>query len=144
MEVVVDNILGGSREFAREAVPSVVFVRPEVASVGLLEDQAKAQGVPVDVGRFAYAANGKAQCLGETEGFAKVAAEKEGGRIRGGTIMGAHAGELIHELAVAIRARLNVADFLEVIHAHPTLSELVLEAVADAKGLAVHKAGRMR
>lgn len=144
MEVVIDNLLGRAREFDREVVPAVIFVRPEVASVGLLEDQAKAKGVVVEVGRFAYAASGKAQCLGETEGFAKVITETGTGRILGGTVMGAHAAELIHELAVAIKAGLKVANLVDVIHAHPTLSEIILEAVADAQGLAVHKIGRER
>jgi dihydrolipoamide dehydrogenase len=114
-----------------------------VASVGLLEDRAREQKRAVDVGRFAYAASGKAHCMGETEGFAKVIADKDG-RLLGGTVMGAHAAELIQELAVAIHARLTVNDFIEIIHSHPTLSEIILEAAADAKGLAVHKAGRKR
>ena len=144
MEVVVDNLLGRDRRFEREVVPAVVFIHPEVASVGLLEDRAKEQKLPVDVGRFAYAASGKARCEGETEGFAKVVVAKDGGRILGGTVMGAHAAELIQELAVAIKARLVVTDFIDIIHSHPTLSEIVLEAAADSQGLAVHKAGRKR
>ena len=144
MEVVIDNILGKDRQFEREVIPAVTFVRPEVASVGLLEDAAKERGVTVSVGRFAYAASGKAQCMGETEGFAKVVTGKDDGLILGGTVMGSHAGDLIHELALAVKSRLKVEEFIEVIHAHPTLSEIVLEAAADAKGLAVHKAGRKK
>ncbi len=144
MEVVIDNLLGRSRAFDRAAVPAVVFVRPEVASVGLTEDAAQERGVAVDVGRFAYAASGKALCMGESEGFAKAVVDKGSGTILGGTIMGAHAGDLIHELAIAVKLKLKVEEFIEIIHAHPTLSEIVLEAVADARGLAVHKAGRSR
>ncbi len=144
VEVVVDNVLGQDREFERDAVPAVVFTRPEIASVGLLEDQAKERKVPVDVGRFGYAANGKAHCMGETAGSAKVVVAKDGGLILGGTVVGAHAAELAQELAVAIKSRLTVADLMDVVHAHPTLSEIVLEAVADSKGLATHKVGRVR
>jgi dihydrolipoamide dehydrogenase len=144
MEVVIDNILGKERHIEREVIPAVTFVRPEVASVGLLEDAAKERGVPTSVGRFAYAASGKAKCMGESEGFAKVVTGKDDGLILGGTVMGAHAGDLIHELALAVKARLKVEEFIEVVHAHPTLSEVVLEAAADARGLAVHKAGRKK
>jgi dihydrolipoamide dehydrogenase len=144
MEVVIDNILGKERVFERAVIPAVVFIRPELASVGLLEDAAKERGIAVEVGRFAYAASGKALCLGQSEGFAKVVVDKDSGTIMGGTILGTHAGELIHELALAVKWRVKVEEFIELIHAHPTLSEIVLEAVADAKGLAVHKAGRSR
>jgi dihydrolipoamide dehydrogenase len=144
MEVVVDNLLGRDRCFEREVIPAVVFIHPEVASVGLLEDRAKEQKLPVDVGRFAYAASGKARCEGETDGFAKVVVAKDGGRVLGGTVMGAHAAELVQELAVAIKSRLVVTDFIDIIHSHPTLSEIVLEAAADSQGLAIHKAGRKR
>ncbi|HUT55655.1 MAG TPA: dihydrolipoyl dehydrogenase [bacterium] len=144
MEVVIDNILGRGRFFDRAAVPAVVFVRPEVASVGLLEDAARERGIAVEVGRFAYAASGKALCMGESEGFAKAVVDKHSGLILGGTVMGAHAGDLIHELAIAVKRKIKVEDFIEIIHAHPTLSEIVLEAVADARGMAVHKAGRKR
>jgi len=144
IEVVIDNVLGGEREFEREVVPSVVFIRPEVASVGLLEDRAKESGIAVDVGRFSYTASGKARCMGETDGFAKVVVEKDGGGLLGGTVMGAHAAELIAELSVAIKSGHTVDSFVEIIHAHPTLSEILLEAVADSRGLATHKVGRRR
>jgi len=134
----------GEREFEREVVPSVVFIRPEVASVGLLEDRAKESGIAVDVGRFSYTASGKARCMGETDGFAKVVVEKDGGGLLGGTVMGAHAAELIAELSVAIKSGHTVDSFVEIIHAHPTLSEILLEAVADSRGLATHKVGRRR
>jgi dihydrolipoamide dehydrogenase len=144
MEVVIDNILGRPREFDRSVVPAVVFVRPETASVGLGEDRAKELGLAVDVGRFSYSGSGNALCLGEKEGKAKVIADRNDGRLLGGVVVGAHAAELIAELAVAVKAGLSVAEFIEIIHAHPTLSEIVLEAAADSQGLAVHKVSRKK
>ncbi len=142
VEVAVDNILGKEREFEHEVIPSVVYVRPEVASVGLLEDAAKAEGIAVDKGRFSYAASGMARCMAGTDGFAKVIVSKEDGRILGATVVGAHASDLIAELALAVKSGLGYRDIMDLVHAHPSLSEIVMEAAADAKGLAVHKASR--
>jgi len=142
MECVIGNITGESRRFDRECIPSVVFVRPELASVGLNEDRAGKDGVPVEVGRMAYATNGKALCMGEPEGMVKVLAEKGGGRVLGGTVMGAHASDLVAELTLAVKNRLTVRELVETVHAHPTLSELIMEAAADSMGMAVHKASR--
>jgi dihydrolipoamide dehydrogenase len=141
MEVVIDNILGRGREFDRRVIPAVVFVRPEIASVGLLEDRAKEDGRKVRVGRFGYAANGKAKCLGEVDGWIKVIAGEDG-ELLGATVMGAHGADLIHEVALAIHAGLKARDLFETIHAHPTLSEIVMEGAADTEGVAVHKIGR--
>jgi len=139
MEVVVDNILGKSREFDRSAVPWVTFVRPEVATVGMLEDTARSQKIPIEVGRFSYAASGKARCMGETEGSAKILCRKEDNVILGATVIGARAGELMHEIAVALKAGMKAEEFREIIHAHPTLSEIMQETAADVNGMAVHK-----
>lgn len=141
MEVVIGNILGGSRQFDRRVIPTVVFTRPEVASVGLLEDRAKEEGRKVRVGRFAYAASGKAKCMGEGEGWIKVVAGEDG-ELLGATVFGAHGAELIHEVGLAIHAGLKASDIYETIHAHPTLSEIVMEGAADTEGVAVHKIGR--
>jgi len=143
MEVVIDNILGKKREFD-DLIPWSIFTRPEVASVGLLEDRAKQEGIEVEIGRFAYAGSGMALCMGTDEGFAKVVAQKGGGRILGGTFAGLSASDLVAELTLAIKAGVTVDEFIEVIHAHPSLPEITLEAVADVKGLSVHKAGRKR
>ncbi len=140
MEVVIDNILGKSREFDRSAIPWVTFVRPEVATVGMREDTARKNKIDIEVGRFSYAASGKARCMGETEGSAKVIAKKEDGVILGATVIGARAGELVHEIAVALQAGMKVNDFKDIIHAHPTLSEIMQETVADVTGEALHKA----
>jgi dihydrolipoamide dehydrogenase len=141
MEVVMANILGHEREFDRRVIPSVIFLRPEIASVGLLEDRAREERMEVRVGRCAYAANGKARCLGETEGWLKLVAGADGA-VLGATVMGAHASDLIHEIALAMKAGLRARDLFEMIHAHPTLSEMVMEAAADTQGLAIHKIGR--
>jgi dihydrolipoamide dehydrogenase len=142
VEVVIENIMGGQKEIDYGSVPSVVFTRPEVASVGVLEDAAKEKGLLVLIGRFSYTANGKALCMGQEEGLARIIVDKESGIIIGATIIGAHAGDLIHEIALAVKHKMKVADLLEVVHAHPTLAEIVPEAASDAFGLAIHKVGR--
>ncbi len=140
MEVVIDNLIGKHREFKLDAIPWVTFTRPEIAAVGLGEDKAREEKIPIKVGRFGYAAAGKAQCMGETEGFVKVVADPGTGRILGGSIIGAHASDLIAELSAAVQLGVTVHELAEVIHAHPTLSEMVMEAAADSFGLALHKA----
>ncbi len=142
VEVVVDNILGLKRNFDYDSIPAVVYTDPPVASVGLLEDAAKARGRAILVGRFSYMANGKALCLGESEGSAKVIVDKENEEILGGTIIGSHAEDMIHEIAIAVKHRMKVKDFIEVVHAHPTLAEIIPETVADSLGQAIHKIGR--
>jgi dihydrolipoamide dehydrogenase len=125
-------------------VPSAIFTYPEVAQVGLNEAECKEQGIPVDIGRFAYLASGKAMCEGETRGSVKVVAEKGGGKILGAAIAGEGASAMIAEIAVAVAQEMTASQLAAVIHAHPTLPEIVFEAVEDVEGLAVHKVGRRR
>jgi dihydrolipoamide dehydrogenase len=94
------------------------------------------------VGRFAFAASGKAQCMGEPEGFIKIISHETTGRILGATIVGAHASDVIHEIAIANRMEASPGDIVTTIHVHPTISEVVLEASEDTMGLAIHKMGR--
>lgn len=142
--IAVANALGGDISSDYRVVPSAIFTYPEVAQVGLNEAECKEQKIAVDVGRFAYLASGKAMCEGETRGSVKVVAEKGGGRILGATIAGEGASAMIAEIAVAMAQEMTAAQLASVIHAHPTLPEIVLEAVEDVEGLAVHKAGRRR
>jgi len=142
--IAVANALGGDEEADYRVVPSAIFTLPEIGQVGLTEAECKEQGVAVDVGRFAYQASGKALCDGEAQGSIKVVAEKEGGRILGAAIVGEEASALISEISVAMSQQMTAAQLGEVIHAHPTLPEIVLEAAEDVNGHAVHKAGRKR
>jgi dihydrolipoamide dehydrogenase len=119
-------------------VPSCTYCRPQVASIGLGEAAARANGREITVGRFPFTANGKAVALGETEGFLKVVADKTTGEILGVHIVGPEATELIHEFAVGRTLEATLEEIIHTIHAHPTLSEAALEATLAALGQAIH------
>jgi dihydrolipoamide dehydrogenase len=119
-------------------VPSVTYCHPEVASIGLTEEQAKEKKLDYQVGRFPFSANGRARTAGETEGFVKIVRDKKYGEILGAHIVGSHASEIIHELAVARENENTVEEVDLAIHAHPTLSEAIAEAALDSMGRVVH------
>jgi dihydrolipoamide dehydrogenase len=119
-------------------VPSCTYCRPQVASIGLTEAQAREQGHEVALGTFPFTASGKAVALGETEGFVKVVAGRSTGEILGVHIVGAEATEIIHEFAVGRTLEATLEEIVHTIHAHPTLSEAALEAVLGALGQAIH------
>ena len=119
-------------------IPSVTFCHPEVASIGLTEDQCKEKKLDFVVGRFALTANGRARATNETEGFVKIIRDKKYGEILGAHIVAAHASELIHELAVARENEYTVEEVELAVHAHPTLSEAVAEAALDSLGRVMH------
>ena len=119
-------------------VPSVTYCHPEVASIGLTEEQAKERKLDYQVGRFPFSANGRARTAGETEGFVKIVRDKKYGEILGAHIVGSHASELIHELTVARENEYTVEEVDLAIHAHPTLSEAIAEAALDSMGRVVH------
>lgn len=122
-----------------DIIPSCVFISPELAGVGLTEDEAKEEGIPVKVSKFPFTANGKAMTMQKTEGLVKLIA-LESGQIAGAQILGAHASDLIHEIALAITGEMNVDDILTTVHAHPTLSESILEAGLGLEMGALHLA----
>ncbi|HEX5385094.1 MAG TPA: dihydrolipoyl dehydrogenase [Gemmatimonadales bacterium] len=119
-------------------VPSVTYCHPEVASVGLTEEQAKQKGYAVQVGRFPFSANGRARTAGETDGLVKIIRDTKYGEIVGAHIVGAHASEIIHELVVARTNEYTVEEVDLAIHAHPTLSEAIAEAALDSMGRVIH------
>ncbi|MFQ5520924.1 MAG: dihydrolipoyl dehydrogenase [Candidatus Methylomirabilia bacterium] len=121
-----------------ENVPSCTYCRPQVASIGATEAQARAAGRELTVGRFPFTANGKALALGEPEGFLKVVADKATGEILGVHILGAEATELIHEFTVGRTLEATLEEIIHTIHAHPTLSEASLEATLAALERAIH------
>jgi dihydrolipoamide dehydrogenase len=116
---------GHKKEWVARVIPSVAYTDPEIAWVGVTEAEAKAKGLKVGVGRFPWAASGRAIGLGRTEGFTKLVFDEATHRILGGGIVGVHAGELIAEIALAIEMGCEVADIGHTIHPHPTLSESV-------------------
>ena len=120
------------------AVPAATFTHPEVASVGLTERDAKAQGRTLKIGRFPFRAHGRNIADGETTGFVKLIGDAASDQILGAHILGARASELIHECSLAIAADLNLGDLARAIHAHPTVSETLGEAAEDAEHAAIH------
>jgi dihydrolipoamide dehydrogenase len=119
-------------------IPSVTYCHPEVASIGLTEEQCKEKKLDYQVGRFPFSANGRARATNETEGFVKIIREKKYGEILGAHIVGGHASEIIHELAVARENEYTVEEVDLAIHAHPTLSEAIAEAALDSMGRVIH------
>ena len=118
-------------------VPNATYCHPEVASIGLTEAQVKEKKIEYKVGRFPFSASGRARTSGETEGFVKIIRDAKYGEILGAHIVGAHATELIHELAVARENEFTVEEIELAIHAHPTLSEAIAEAALDSMGRAL-------
>jgi len=119
-------------------IPSVTYCHPEVASIGLTEDQAKEQKLDFVVGKFPLTANGRARAAMETDGFVKIIRDKQYGEILGAHIVASHASEMIHELAVARENEYTVEEVDLAVHAHPTLSEAVAEAALDSLGRVIH------
>jgi dihydrolipoamide dehydrogenase len=137
--LAVDHIAGkrvSPIDYTRN--PSCTYSSPEVASVGLSEREAKERGYEVAVGRFPFSASGKAAILGHTEGLVKIVAEKRYNEILGVHIVGPKATELIAEAGAALNLEATVEAMTHIIHAHPTLSEAMLEAAHDVYGEAIH------
>lgn len=133
---VAEEIMGVCSETEEQVIPSCIFVFPEIASVGVTEDEAKLKGMEYKTSKFMFGANGKALALGEGEGFIKVISKEED--IIGVHIMGPHASDLIHEGTLAIANKIGIKNIKNTIHAHPTLSEAFAEAVMGIKGEAIH------
>ena len=119
-------------------IPNATYCHPEVASIGMTEEQCKQKKLDYKVGRFPFSANGRARTSGETDGFVKIIRDAKYGEILGAHIVGAHATELIHELAVARENEFTVEEVDLAIHAHPTLSEAIAEAALDSMGRVIH------
>jgi len=136
--VAVENMMGKTREMEYEKIPSCIYTFPEVASVGLKENEAKQRGYEVQVGKFPYGNSGKALAMGEAEGFVKIVAEKELGQILGVHILGERATDLIGEVLLAMKAEASIEDLGNVVKGHPTLSEMITEAALDWNGVALH------
>ena len=126
--VAAEVILGHSVTFDKRAIPAVVFTDPEIAWAGLTADEAKAEGIEHEVVTYPWAASGRAQALGITDGLTKWIVEPETGRVLGCGIVGSGAGELIAEATLAIEMGCEIRDITETVHAHPTLSETLMNA----------------
>ncbi len=137
---VMERLMGLTPDINLDVYPNCVFTLPEVAFVGLTEEQLKEKNIDYISSKFMFAANGKALSLGEGEGFVKVFASKEDKKILGITIVGPHANDLIHEGALVIANGLKLDAITRTIHAHPTLSEAFMEAVHGLEDKAIHMA----
>lgn len=137
-ECAAMNACGRSWELPYDVIPSVMYTFPEMASVGLTEEAAGQRHGELRIGRFPFAANGRAVLSGDANGFVKVIADAETDCIVGTTIIGPEAGHLIGEAALAIQMEATMEEVAETVHAHPTLSEAFREACLEAKGEAIH------
>ena len=137
-KAAAEVIAGHPAQTNWRAVPAATFTSPEIASVGLTEREARAQGHELKIGRFPFRAHGRNIADGETAGFVKILADAGTDQLLGAHIFGAKASELIHECSLAIAADLNAGDLARAIHAHPTLTEALGEAAEDVEGMAVH------
>ena len=141
-EVAAENICGVEAHYDESTNPTCVYIEPEAASVGLTEEQCKAQGIDYVVGKFPMMANGKALILNGGEGVVKVIADKKYHGILGMHIIGPRATDLIAEGALAIGCELTTEELIRTIHSHPTVTESVREAALDCEGICIHMAPR--
>ncbi len=138
--VAAFNACGGDMIMDYSVVPAAIFTSPEIGSVGLREHQAQGKGILIKTGHFQFRALGKAHAMGEIAGIIKVVADAETDRLLGVHIIGPHASDIVHEGALAVKAGLTAKAVGEMIHAHPTLSEGLMEAFEDVHGMAIHVA----
>ncbi len=136
--MVAERIAGQKTMLDPDIIPSVIYTRPEIAWVGKTEQQLRAGGVEYRAGQFPFTANGRAQALGEAQGFVKMLVDAKTDRLLGVHIIGPHASELISEAVLAMAFSASSEDLARTIHAHPTLSEALHEAALAADGRALH------
>jgi dihydrolipoamide dehydrogenase len=141
-EVVAEVIAGHKAAKDWVAMPGAIFTDPEIATVGLTADEAKQKGIDVVVGKFPFAALGKAMAMNETEGFVKVIADKATRQVLGVHIVGPEASTMISEAALGLEMAAFLDDFAMTVHPHPTLGEAIMEAAANGMGHAIHIGNR--
>lgn len=139
-KVAVENIVGKKKAVNYDVVPAGIFTLPEIGRVGLTERQVRDQGISPKIGRFRYAGLGKAHAVGDPVGLVKILADPATDRVLGAHVIGTHAADLVHEAAVAMQVQATATHVAEMIHAHPTHAEALMEAAEDVEGLAIHLA----
>ncbi len=140
--VAVENALGKDKKVDYRSIPRCVYTEPEVASVGKTEKELELEGISYHVGQFDFRALGKAQAIGHYQGFIKILSDEQD-KIIGAAIVGPHATDLLTELSLAVHLGLTVEQVGDVIHAHPTLSEGIMEALHDVHGECIHAAPKL-
>jgi len=141
-KVATENALGRDTKINYQAVPVCIFTLPEVASVGMTEEEVVSQGKQVRIGRFPFLANAMATILGDRRGLVKIIADQKQGQLLGVHIIGPRATTLIPEVALAMKNGLSIKNILETMHAHPSLSEAIAEAALDVTGETIHARSR--
>lgn len=134
----VENICGNRNEFSYDLIPGCIFTKPEIGMIGLTEDQCKEKGINYNVGKFPFAALGKAMAINETDGFCKIIADAETDQILGVHIIGPHATDLIAEAGPAMLMEATARELGKAIHAHPTLGEAMMEAAHAVHNESAH------
>lgn len=135
---VAEHLAGLSSTINYMTIPNVIYTHPEVAAIGLTEEEAKAANLSIMVGTSYFKGNPRGRCTGETDGFVKIIGEKSSGRLIGMHIIGAHASEMISEGIIAMNKKALVDDIAKACHPHPTLSEAIMEAAQQSLGKAIH------
>jgi dihydrolipoamide dehydrogenase len=134
----VENMAGKHGHVNYDAVANVVYTWPEIAAVGMTEEEAKQKGIAYKVGKFPFLANGRAKAMGDTDGMVKILADARTDRMLGAHILGPRASDLIAELALAIEFQASAEDIARSVHAHPTLPEAIKEAALGVDGRMIH------
>ena len=134
----VETMAGMEPSVDPEVIPGCVYTDPEIASVGLTEEDAKAKGIPVKTGKFIMSANGKSLITKEERGFIKIVAQEKTGVVLGAQMMCARATDMIGEMGTAVSNRLTVKQLLKAVRAHPTYNEGIGEALEELEGGAIH------
>ncbi len=141
-KIAAENICGANEIFSNGQIPAVVFVEPEIATVGLNEKEAIGKGFKVKIGKFPLRSLGRALTVNETNGFVKIIAEENSHEILGCEIVGFNASDLIGEMALALKLKAKLEDLAETIHPHPTFSEALCEAAESALGKDIHSSNK--
>ncbi len=137
--IALAEFLAGKKSHVNyEAVPNIVYTWPEVASVGLSEEEAKKKGLSYKTGKFNFRANGRAKAMGSLDGFVQIIADTRTDRLLGVHILGPMASEMIAEIAIAFEYGASAEDIARTVHAHPTLAEAIKEAALDVSKQAIH------
>ena len=136
--IAAENASGQVKVMDYTVVPACIYTTPEIACVGLTEKQAIETGKKIKIGRFNPAGNGKSLVMGETDGLIKIITDFENGEILGASLMCARATDMISELGLAIKLESDIEEIADLIHPHPTVSEVIMEASHDVNGMCVH------
>ncbi len=136
--IAVENIMGKNKKMDYKTVPACVYTKPELASVGLTEEQAKEKGIDYKVGKFPLIYNGKSLIMNDTGGFIKIIADKKYEEVLGVHILGPRATDLITEAALALRLEATLEEIITTVHAHPTIGEAMKEAALAVNKEAIH------